>query len=87
VNIGQGNPNLKQLADAAAKLASLLDRIVFIGGCATGLLLTDPGAGPVRPTLDVDTIVEATSYAEFAVLEEELRQLGFYQPPAGFKEA
>lgn len=80
MNIRRENPNLKQLADAADKLVPLLDRIVFIGGCATGLLLTDDAAAPVRPTLDVETIVEAASYAEFAVIEQELRQLGFRQP-------
>jgi len=35
---------------AADKLRPLLPEIVFIGGCATGLLITDPGAAPVRAT-------------------------------------
>jgi len=30
----------------------LQHRIAFVGGCVTGLLLTDPAAAPVRPTLD-----------------------------------
>ena len=54
-----------------------MERMVFVGGCATGLLLTDPAAAPVRPTLDVDVIVELASYAEFVALEEQLRRLGF----------
>jgi hypothetical protein len=32
--------------------------MVFVGGCATGMLLTDPAASPVRATFDVDVIVE-----------------------------
>ena len=76
------NPNLARLADAAKKLAPLLDRIAFVGGCVTGLLLTDPAAAPVRPTLDVDAIVAIASYAEFAELETRLRNLGFRQPLA-----
>jgi predicted nucleotidyltransferase len=77
---GPVNPNLAQLLGAASKLESLLDQIVFIGGCATGLLLTDAAAAPARATMDVDAIVEAASYEEFTVLEQRLRHLGFRQP-------
>ncbi len=78
----QQNPNLALLATAAAKLAPLLDRIAFVGGCVTGLLLTDPAAAPVRPTLDVDAIVAIGSYVEPTLLENRLRDLGFHQPHA-----
>lgn len=79
MNIPPSNPNLARLAAAAKKLAPLLDQIVFVGGCVTGLLLTDPAAAPVRPTLDVDAIVATGSYAEFTALENRLRELGFHQ--------
>jgi hypothetical protein len=74
------NPNADLLLSAVQKLVPLLDRIVFVGGCAAGLLITDPGAAPVRPTVDVDAIVETASYAELVALEVLLRQLGFDQP-------
>jgi predicted nucleotidyltransferase len=74
------NPNAALLFSAVEKLVPLLDQIVFVGGCAAGLLLTDPGAPPVRPTIDVDAIVEIASYAELVALEARLRQLGFEQP-------
>lgn len=74
------NPNADLLLSAVQKLVPLLDRIVFVGGCAAGLLITDPGAAPVRPTVDVDAIVEIASYAELVALEVILRQLGFDQP-------
>jgi hypothetical protein len=61
-------------------LTPLLDQIVFVGGCIAGLLITDPGAAPVRPTIDVDAIVEIASYEELLALEGHLRQLGFEQP-------
>lgn len=77
MNIRSENPNFDQLMAAAAKLEPLLDQIAFVGGCVTGLLISDPAAAPVRPTLDVDVIVEAASYVEFTVLEQRLRQLGF----------
>src|SRR5271169_106312 len=71
------NPDLARLIAVARKLEPLLEQLAFVGGCVTGLLVTDPGAAPVRPTLDVDAIVEAASYVEFTVLEDRMRSLGF----------
>jgi predicted nucleotidyltransferase len=70
-------PNLELLENAAEKLRPLLQEIVFVGGCATGLLITDPGAAPVRQTYDVDIISEIVSYADYTVFSERLRALGF----------
>jgi hypothetical protein len=55
------NPNEHLLLAAVEKLAPLLDQIVFLGGCATGFLITDPAAAPIRSTLDVDVITELTT--------------------------
>lgn len=74
------NPNAGLLLSAVQKLVPLLDQIVFVGGCAAGLLITDPGAAPARPTVDVDAIVEIVSYEELLALEVRLRGLGFGQP-------
>jgi hypothetical protein len=70
-------PNLDLLQSAAEKLRPLLPEIVFVGGCATGLLITDPGAAPVRRTYDVDVISEIVSYADYSAFSERLRALGF----------
>ncbi len=82
MNVRPENPNLAQLIAAAERLKPLLDQIAFVGGCVTGLLLTDPAAAPVRPTFDVDAIVEIGSYAEFTLLEARLRDLGFRESHA-----
>lgn len=79
MNTPVSNPNLARLAGTARKLAPLLDQIVFVGGSVTGLLVTDPAAAPVRPTLDVDAIVALASYKDFTDLENRLRELGFHQ--------
>jgi hypothetical protein len=71
------NPNLELLELAAERLRQLLPEIVFVGGCATGLLIDDPAAAPVRGTYDVDVIAEIGSYAEYTVFSERLRALGF----------
>jgi predicted nucleotidyltransferase len=82
VNIRPDNANLAQLVSAAAKLAPLLNQIAFVGGCVTGLLLTDPAAAPVRPTFDVDAIIAIASYVEFTLLENRMRELGFRESRA-----
>jgi hypothetical protein len=71
--------NIELLEIAAERLRPLLSEIVFVGGCATGLLVTDPGAAPVRRTYDVDVIAEITSYAEYTIFSERLRELGFQE--------
>lgn len=70
------NPNLELLEEAVNLLEPLLDELVFAGGCATGLLVTDPAATGIRPTRDVDAIAEVTSYPQYATLSERLRELG-----------
>lgn len=69
--------NLELLTTVAQFAAPLLDELVFVGGCTTALFIDDPAAGEVRPTYDVDAIVEIASYAEYGVFSERLRRLGF----------
>ena len=71
------NPNLEILMLAVDQLEYLADEMVFVGGCATGLLITDPAAPPIRVTRDVDAIVQVISHAEYYKLSEKLRALGF----------
>jgi hypothetical protein len=71
------NHNLQLLTGAALLLKPVLGELVFVGGCATALLITDKAAGDVRPTFDVDAIAEITSYADYVVFSQKLRALGF----------
>ena len=73
------NPNIQILEAAAERLRTLTEEMVFVGGCATGLLLTDPAASPVRPTIDVDVLVEVATLVEYHRLSEQLRLLGFVE--------
>jgi len=52
------NPNLEILILAVDQLGQLAEEMVFLGGCATGLLITDTAAPPIRVTRDVDAIVQ-----------------------------
>ena len=68
---------IENIRRVAHKLGPLRERAVFLGGSVTALLITDPGAPDVRPTKDVDAVVQTASLAESIRLDEELRELGF----------
>ncbi len=62
---------------AASTLEPVLAEVVFLGGATVTLWITDPAAPPVRPTKDVDVVVEVASRTAFHDFEERLRALGF----------
>jgi predicted nucleotidyltransferase len=71
------DPNLDRVQLIAAALKPLLDELVFVGGCAAGLLINDPGAAPIRATLDVDLVTSVTALADYHKLESRFSELGF----------
>jgi hypothetical protein len=71
------NPNIGMLEAAVERLGPLIDEVVFLGGCVTGLLLTDPAAPPLRTTLDVDIMVNVVSLADYHQFNQRLRECGF----------
>lgn len=71
------NPNVRLLEIAVDCLGELVDEFVFLGGCATGLLIVDTAAPPVRETIDVDVIARVLSRREYYDLSERLRQKSF----------
>lgn len=68
------NPNIEMLETAARDLGALIHETVFLGGAATGLLLTDPAAPPIRVTRDIDVIIEVASLAAYHRFNEKLRK-------------
>ena len=73
------DPNRVLFESVVRLLAPVLDKLVFVGGCTTGLFITDPAASGIRPTKDVDAIVDVTSYAKYTALSERLRTLGLVE--------
>ncbi len=69
--------NTEMVERVAAALGPLRERVVFVGGCATGLMITDPAAAAIRTTLDVDLVVETAGRAAYRGLEKELLRRGF----------
>jgi predicted nucleotidyltransferase len=71
------DPNVQQLQLVANALGHLREKLVFVGGCATGVLITDNARPPVRATQDVDLIAEIVTKAKYYELAADLRKLGF----------
>ncbi len=71
------NPNLEMLRIAVENLGDLANEMIFVGGCTTGLFITDEGAAEVRTTDDVDSIVEVTSYGQYNTFAEKLKKIDF----------
>ncbi len=69
--------SLEMLAHIAKGLGPLKDKVVFVGGSTVSLYLTDPGAAAVRPTEDVDCVIQVLTRGQYYKLERELEQLGF----------
>lgn len=76
------DPNLTLLVGLAQAMGPLCDQVVFVGGCATGLLIDNTKLMDVRPTEDVDAIVEVATLAGYHALAEQLMQRGFKQTMA-----
>jgi hypothetical protein len=49
----------------------------FLGGAVVSLLVDAPDLHQIRPTLDVDALVQVITQVEYALLEERLRRDGF----------
>lgn len=74
------DPNVMLLEIVAQHLgADLLESLVFVGGAVAGLLITDPAMPSIRPTEDVDLVVQATVLREYHAAEAALKAQGFVQ--------
>ncbi|MFZ4057549.1 MAG: nucleotidyl transferase AbiEii/AbiGii toxin family protein [Ferruginibacter sp.] len=68
--------NIVRLKAVAHALSNLNAKVVFVGG-ATISLYPDRQVFEVRPTDDIDVIIEILNYRDRAKLEERLRLIGF----------
>ncbi|HLP78699.1 MAG TPA: hypothetical protein VK327_17475 [Candidatus Paceibacterota bacterium] len=65
------------LALVAEKLDRLGFNYAFIGGAIVGFLLDDVELSPVRPTDDLDIILEVLAARRYSDIEQKLRDAGF----------
>jgi hypothetical protein len=62
---------IKMVANA---LADLNDECIYVGGAVTGLYADDPLAPKVRPTKDIDIVLEIVSLIELERLRQKLAE-------------
>jgi len=79
--VSYANRHKEMLIEVAEALGpKLCKQVAFVGGCTTGLFLTDDFTlEQVRATGDVDVIVGVVDTASFARLQAQLRELGFQE--------
>ena len=69
--------NMIMLQIVADGLKTLKDEMVFVGGSVAELYASDPTLSDIRPTLDVDCVIEIKSRLDHSKLEDNLRKIGF----------
>jgi len=77
LNPNPRDPNLAKVELIAHVLGPLREQLVFVGGCAAGLLMTDPAATMARVTYDVDLVAEVAALRGYHRMEAEFSRLGF----------
>jgi hypothetical protein len=65
------------LQTVAKGLEELKDEVVFVGGAVAQMYVTDPAATDIRPTKDVDCVIELGTRLKYYQLEDLLRKKGF----------
>jgi predicted nucleotidyltransferase len=71
------DPNVPMLERVVHALGDLCDSLVFVGGCATGLLVTTIRAQQIRVTEDVDVVAKVTNIVGYQRIEKQLAGRGF----------
>lgn len=67
---------LQRVAEALG--SDLREKMTFVGGCTTSLLVTDEFTREqIRHTDDVDLIMHVMSYTNYSALQQELQAHGF----------
>jgi hypothetical protein len=71
--------NIDKVRIVAQALDELKAQVVFVGGSVAELYADYPEVSDIRPTIDVDCVVDLqiSTYIDYSNLEEKLRKLGF----------
>jgi len=71
--------NLAMVERIARALGDLKEKMIFVGGSVAELYADFPGVSEIRPTFDVDCVVDLQicTYVDYIKLEEKLHSIGF----------
>jgi predicted nucleotidyltransferase len=78
--VNHGHENIVRIKAVHNLLGALKDKVVFVGG-ATVSLYAQRESTEIRETNDIDILVEIVTYAEYAAIEQQLRDIGFKNDP------
>ena len=68
---------INEIRIVAEKLCELDKRFVLIGGCSPQFIVDVRYKETVRPTMDIDFVIESESRIDYSNIEQKLRDLGF----------
>ncbi|MCC6432068.1 MAG: nucleotidyl transferase AbiEii/AbiGii toxin family protein [Gemmatimonadaceae bacterium] len=71
------HPNAQQVRRTAIALGGLLNEVVFVGGQMVPFFITDRGLHRMRPTEDVDVVVECRTRQAYHEFAQRLHAVGF----------
>ena len=71
--------NRKVVLKVAQALGALNKKVVYVGGAVISMYIDDPAAEDVRPTKDIDIVLEIASLGELEELRQTLVDKGFSQ--------
>lgn len=83
MNRSSAQKNIESLTIIARRLGELVTDVTFVGGCITGLLITDKATPDVRFTVDVDCIINVITRSDYYALAKKLRNKGFKEMATG----
>jgi len=69
--------NLVRIKSVYNALEELNEMVAFVGGATVSLYVDRPEQADVRPTYDIDVLVEIGSYRENVAIQEKLAAIGF----------
>ena len=69
---------IKAIETIAMALGDLNDQVVYVGGAVVGLYIDDPGAPEMRPTKDIDIVLEIASSHHLEELRQKLADRGIH---------
>lgn len=72
------NKNVAMISEVARGLKDLNQDVVFVGGATATLYFYESNSTEIRPTDDVDCIIELQAKSSHMLLSEKLIKLGFF---------
>lgn len=70
--------SIDAIKTVARALGDLNQQVVYVGGAVAGFYANDPGAPEMRPTKDVDIVLEIASVHELEELRQKMAERGIH---------